>query len=55
VITLLRDFFQVLIGCAGVLLALFVVMSFLTLHLVFRLLWWVFTLPERVMGAKWVK
>lgn len=54
-IKLIRGWLHFNVGCLAVLVAVFVVAMVMSLYTIIRALWWVFTLPERVMGAKWVK
>jgi len=50
---LFADLVYFALGAASVLLALLFVFGFLLLHLAFRLVWWLFCLPARLMGAVW--
>lgn len=54
-IRFLVDVFRVIYGCAAVVLALFVVMTFVSIYTLFRVVWWLFNLPAKLMGASWAK
>lgn len=52
-IKLIRDCLHCIVGCLAVLVAVFVVAMVMSLYTIVRMFWWLFTLPQRVMGAKW--
>jgi len=42
-------------GAGALIFAVLAVFVFMLLHFMARLAWWLFTLPERILGAKWSK
>lgn len=54
-IRLALNMIWVISGAGAVLLASIVVLGFLILHLCFRVLWWLFNLPARLMEGQWSK